>query len=108
MSVFFIVIVNIVLLTSEGSLPDRHRVQHDGIGVGEKKAFIVRTTGKETEGRVQTCVPDPEFDFKGFQHRVFLDSGPFTSERVPALRFPSCSGPVVLWGEQLRVHKSSS
>lgn len=41
----------------------------------------------------------------GLQHRIFLDSGPFVSERVPVLRFRSC---LVLWFREGRNFGSRS
>lgn len=70
----------------------------------QEKAFICKSTGKETRGRAQICLPSPGFkaELRGFQHRIFLDNGLFASERVLGLRFQSCLGPMVLLGAIVR------
>lgn len=87
----------------------------------KRKRYIVKSTGKDTGGRAQTCLCHPAFGarFLGFdgsveeltarfwwerfrawpfiirpgkrlQHRLFLDSGPFASERVLMFGVQAC------------------
>lgn len=76
----------------------------------QKKAFIARSTGKETGDKAQICLPGPGFGarFKEFQHqsswitdRTLLLKG-FS---VQVLFMSQSLGTVAWWREQLKVHK---
>lgn len=52
-------------LPSKGSLPDAHRSQYYDIGFEKRKGFIVESTGKESGGKPQICVPNAGFSVLG-------------------------------------------
>lgn len=52
----------LAVLLNKGLLPNEHRSQYMALAFEQKKkAFIVRSTGKETGGKAQICLPGPGF-----------------------------------------------
>lgn len=68
----------LALLPRRASLPT-----HMAPAFEKTKSFIVRLTGKEVGGKAQIHSLT-EVEFKGFQHRSFLNNRPVTSESVVA------------------------
>lgn len=92
----------------KGSLPTTQRSNTTEQLWRKEKSFVVRATrpGHRRQGCNLSPRPRVGARCKGFQHRTFLDNGPFASERVPASWFRSSPGPLVpREGEQVRVHK---
>lgn len=84
------------LLPSRGSLPNVHRRQYYGTGFWEKKRLLSLTPlARRQEARLKSCssIQGLWWDFKGFQHQIFLDKGPFTS----IFRSLSCPHPLFSW-----------
>ena len=77
--------------TSKGSLPNVCRNQYYGTGFGENKNSLYCEVHRQGDRRQGTNLSPPTKDqgkiYKEFQHRIFLDSGSFSFERVPVLGF---------------------
>lgn len=87
------------LSPSKGLLPGKHGSRHHCIGFWGKKALTVRPSSKETRRRARIRLPIQVSGrgAKGFQHRVFLDSGP---SLLKGSQRPVRSCPVVPRGEE--------